>query len=91
MKLIVKARDKTSLLFELPEEDHTFSRLLNSTLHEIDTVDAAAYRVPHPLLATPEFKLKVKKGKPKDALLQAAEKMKQQVTSFREAFKKAIG
>jgi len=48
--------------FELRGEDHTFCNLLREALTRHKDVEAASYRIAHPLLAEPVVYLRVRQG-----------------------------
>jgi DNA-directed RNA polymerase subunit L len=82
MELDVAKETKTEMEFVLKGEDHTFSKLLVSTLLKDPNVDVAQYDIPHPLVGEPTFYLKVKKGSPRDALKKATSSLKADIKSL---------
>jgi len=50
------------LEFELRGEDHTFCNLLREALARHEAVEAASYRIAHPLLSQPVVYLRVRPG-----------------------------
>ena len=82
MKFIKKSEKADEMTFELQGEDHTFSGLLVSSLLEDKDVEEANYNIPHPLIGQPEFYLKVKKGKPREALKRTLKKLKKDLNAL---------
>ena len=82
MKFIKKSEKANEMTFELQGEDHTFSGLLVSSLLEDKDVEEANYNIPHPLIGHPEFYLKVKKGKPREALKRTLKKLKKDLNGL---------
>ena len=82
MKFIKKTEKANEMTFELKGEDHTFSGLLVSSLLEDKNVEEANYTIPHPLIGQPEFYIKVKKGKPREALKKSLKKLKKDLSSL---------
>ena len=82
MKFIKKSEKANEMTFELQGEDHTFSGLLVSSLLEDKDVEEANYNIPHPLIGQPEFYLKVKKGKPREALKRTLKKLKKDLNAL---------
>jgi DNA-directed RNA polymerase subunit L len=58
---VIKEND-VELEFELVGEGHTFCNLLREALTNNEAVEAASYRIAHPLLSQPVVYLRVKTG-----------------------------
>ena len=82
MKYVKKSDKSNELVFELEGEDDTFSGLLVAKLLEDSNVEEANYHIPHPLVGSPEFYIKTKKGTPKDALKKALKSLKKDMDSL---------
>jgi len=82
---------KNELSLEIKGEDYTLLNLLQKTLLEDKMVEAAGSKIPHRLLETAIFSLRVKGGRnPFDALYEALDRIKAESLEFREAFEKAL-
>jgi DNA-directed RNA polymerase subunit L len=85
MELEIRQKEKTKLEIVLVGEGHTFTNLLRTILKKDDHVTYAAYKVGHPLLDKGRpvlFLVTDGKESPKDALVRAAQKIKEQVNEF---------
>ncbi len=82
MKFVKKSEKGNELFFELQGEDSTFSGLLMAELLEDSDVEEANYTIPHPLVGQPQFYIKTKKGKPRDALKRTLKKMHKDLNSL---------
>ncbi len=89
MKVDVIRNEKNTLEIALVGEGHTFANLLRKTLKSDDHVVHAAYKVGHPLVdkERPVLILETDgKETPKEALIRAAEKIKEQINEFGKQF-----
>ncbi len=89
MELEVLRKEGNLLEIALVGEDHTFANLLRKTLKRDDHVTYAAYKVSHPLLdkERPILFLETDgKETPKEALIKAAQKIKEQMDEFGKRF-----
>lgn len=87
MKLEVLQNEKNKLEVTLVGEGHTFANLLRKTLKQDEHVVYAAYKVGHPLLdrERPTLLLETDgKETPKEALMKAAQKIREQMNEFGE-------
>jgi len=80
-------REGRVLRFKVVGEDHTLCNLLRKVLYEDENVEAAAYRIEHPLLSSPEFYVRVKRGRPEEALLKAVKRLQERLEKLEEKFK----
>ncbi|MCQ8898474.1 MAG: DNA-directed RNA polymerase subunit L [Hadesarchaea archaeon] len=87
MRIEEVQREGRALRFKVVGEDHTLCNLLRKTLYEDENVEAAAYRIEHPLLSVPEFYVRVKRGKPEEALLRALKRLEERLGKLEEEFK----
>ncbi len=77
MKINVIKKSGKELKIEIVGGSHGLCNLLTKRLLEDKTVDFAGYDVPHPLASSPNIYLRMKgKATPEDALLRAAEKVR---------------
>lgn len=89
MELEVVQKDENSLKFVLRGEEHTLANLLRRVLKQNEHVLYAAYKVTHPLIdqREPVFVINTDgKESPKEALIKAAQTIKEQVNEFGEKF-----
>ena len=83
MKINVVKKSGNELKIEIVGSSHGLCNLLTKRLLEDKTVDFAGYDVPHPLASSPNIYLRMKgKAKPEDALLRAAEKVRDANDAF---------
>jgi len=91
MEVKILKVSKNELELEIKGETYTLLNLLQKTLLEDKRVEAAGGTIPHRLLETASFHLKVKGGKPVfNILFEALDKIKTETAEFREAFEKAV-
>jgi len=89
MELEVLQKEENTLEIVLVGETHTFANLLRKTLKEDTHVRAAAYKVDHPLLdkERPVIFLETDgKKPPKEVLMNAVTKIKEQMNEFGQKF-----
>ncbi len=85
MEIEVRQHEKNKMEIVLVGEGHTFANLLRTMLKKDDHVTYAAYKVGHPLLDKERPVLFIEtdgKESPKDALVKAAQKIKEQVNEL---------
>jgi len=87
---LLKRTDNT-LIFEIRGEGHTFCQLLQRALLKNPAVEMAGYDIPHPQVAHPVFTLRVKEGRPEEALKAAVEELRKQLEEFRAKFAESWG
>ena len=90
MKLNVVRKDENSLEVEIVGETVGFVNALREELWNDKNVEEAAYIKEHPYLAEPKIWVKVKKGDPKKALIDAAKRLKEKIKDFKENFERAL-
>lgn len=91
MKINVLKKTDTELRIEVEGASHGLCNLLQKKLLEDQTVDLAGYDVPHPLASNPIIYVRIKgDAKPKDALLEAADKALQENGAFSKELKRAL-
>ncbi|MFB6295873.1 MAG: DNA-directed RNA polymerase subunit L [Halobacteriales archaeon] len=93
MELRVIDRTEDELEIEIAGEDHTFMNVIKGALLELDGVSAATYDM-NPEQSggqtDPILTIRTEGRDPLDALQEAAERVKSQSVSFREAFEAAM-
>ena len=62
MEIKVIRENESELEFELAGENHTFCNVLRRALNQSEEVEAASYRIAHPLLSQPVVYLRVRAG-----------------------------
>ena len=91
MELTLLNKTKDSIEIEVIGEDETLLYPLQQKLVEDDSVEYATYVMGHPLLEHPKLIVKVKEGKPQNALKRAAKalanKYKECLTLFQKESK----
>ncbi len=90
MEIVKVKEDEKSLLLEIRGESFTLTSSLEEALWKNSNVSEAASFREHPYLSEPKIWVRVKKGDPKEALKEAAEKLIEEVKEFKEKFKKAL-
>ncbi len=81
-KIKLLSLNSSSIRLELWGEDHTLCNLLRNTLFTFDNVEMAGYHIPHPLVSSPVFYLKVKSGDPLSTLKRALEEIEKKAREF---------
>lgn len=92
MEIKVIESGKRKAQIELTGEDHTFANVLRASLWESGEVDSSAYTIEHPLKGNPKLLVKMKKSSAqstKDALKEAAERLKRRAKDFGKKFAEA--
>lgn len=82
MEVKINSERKDVIDFELVGETHAFSKLLMHQLLQDKDVEVANYAIKHPLLSSPDFHVKVKKGEPRKVVLDALKALKKQTASL---------
>ena len=92
MQIKVLNRTHNELKFEIEGETHTLCNLLEKVLLEDETVDMAAYNVPHPLTPNAVIYIRTKgRRRPETALREAAKKILAIEKELETAFSKGLG
>jgi len=86
MEIQVVEDKKDKLIFKIKGEDHTFCNLLKQELWNDSAVSMAGYELGHTLTDFPIFTLG--STNPKKSLLSAVARLKKQILSLKEEFKK---
>lgn len=87
MEINILKEEKDLIEFEIKGEDNTFCNILRSELWNHEDVNYAAYMIKHPNVGSPIFTLSVKKGKPRKALSDAVEALREKIKEFKSLAK----
>ena len=91
LKVKVLKKEANELKIEIEGAGHGLCNLLQKKLLEDEQVDFAGYDIPHPLASNPIIYVRMKgSAKPKDALINAAEKAREANTAFGKELKKSL-
>lgn len=90
MEINVIEKSKTKLVFELKGESHTFCNILKNELWKDNKVKVSAYRIKHPLIATPLFTLETSGKEPITCLQDAMTRLKKTDNIFKKAIEKVL-
>jgi DNA-directed RNA polymerase subunit L len=91
MEIELLNEEDRSLNIKIIGEGHTLCNVLRKTLYEDKQVLAASYVIEHPILESPKFYVKTDKGKsPRQALIDASERIIEGCRSLSEQLEKAI-
>jgi len=89
MEIQIIKNEKEYLEIALRGEDQGITNALTEILLEDKSVEFAAYKLDHPLAASPVLMIRVRDGSPLFALRSAIKKLKKQAAEFKEALKDA--
>jgi DNA-directed RNA polymerase subunit L len=91
VKIKILKQTENELKIEIEGAGHGVCNLLQKKLLENKNVDQAGYDVPHPLASNPVIYVRMKgKGKPRDALLEAAEEARESNQAFGKALEAVL-
>ena len=91
MQVKVLKKSDNELKIEIQGSSHGLCNLLAKRLLEDKRVDFAGYDIPHPLALSPIIYVRMKgKTKPEDALLEAAEKVKEANDAFGKELERVL-
>lgn len=91
MKVKILEKKPNEVKIEIEGEGHTFCNVLQKALLEDNTIEMAAYDIPHPLISNPIVYVRIKgRRRPKIALREAAKKIGEQSKNFRTTFEKVL-
>jgi len=91
MQIKVLKKTSNELRIEIEGEGHTLCNLLEKALLEDESIDMAAYNIPHPLISNPVIYIRTKgRRSPETALKDAADKILKIEKNFRASFEKAL-
>ena len=89
MEIEVIKNEKDCLEIALKGEEYGIANALKELLLEDEKVEFAAYRMDHPLVASPVLVVRTKEGSPLAALKSAVRKLRKEAGEFRDALKDA--
>ena len=87
MEFKVVEESKNRIEFELPGETHTFCNALKEELKCLKGVEAATYRIDHPLVGMPRFLIETKNLEPRKALQTALKTLKHKAEELKKGIK----
>ncbi|MFH1916498.1 MAG: DNA-directed RNA polymerase subunit L [Nanoarchaeota archaeon] len=90
MEIVVLEQTKKRLVFELKGADNTFCNVLKKELLADKDVAIATYAVKHPLIGIPKFIIECKGKSPKQALMDASERLTAKNKEFLQKFKRQM-
>jgi DNA-directed RNA polymerase subunit L len=91
VKVNVLKKSGNELKIEIEGSSHGLCNLLQKRLLEDKKVDFAGYDLPHPLAASPIIYVRMKgDAKPEDALIRAAEKVRETNDSFGKELERVL-
>jgi len=85
MDVEVIRNEKDYLEVAIKGEDIGFINAVKELLFDDTDVEFAAYRLDHPLVASPVLMVRMKKGSPVSAVRTAVKKLKKQASEFKDA------
>lgn len=88
MEVHILKEDKELIELGIIGEGHTLCNILRDELSKLDDTSFVSYNLKHPLVSSPVFALKVKKGKPRKVLLDAVESLKARTKELRSLLTK---
>ena len=91
MEVKIIKEEKNELTFELVGADQSFPQLLVEKLNADKSVEFAACKVTHPLVASPIVIVRTGKGKPSDVVVKALKEIVDELGSFRKKFSDLVG
>lgn len=86
MEVKILVKEKNILELEFSGGDQSLAQMLAEKLNEDKSVEFAAYKVDHPLVALPRLFVRTKKGDPSKLVLEKLEEIKGEVVEFRKQF-----
>lgn len=89
MELEIIKSEKDYVEIALKGEEYGLANMLKELLLEDSKVEFAAYRMDHPVVASPVLAVRVSEGSPLSAIKSAVKKLRKQAADFRDALKEA--
>jgi DNA-directed RNA polymerase subunit L len=86
IKIIEESKDR--IVIDIEGEDATLCNSLRKELYNDDKVKNASYAVEHPAVGVPRMIIETSGKSPKDALVDAAKRLKKDIAAFKKAFEK---
>lgn len=91
MKVTILEKKSNELKVEIEGEGHTFCNVLQKALLEDDTIEMAAYDIPHPLISNPIVYVRTNgHRRPEIALRKAVKKIRRRSRNFKKTFENAL-
>lgn len=90
MEVKILVNEKDTLELELVGSDQSLAQLIAERLNQEKDVEFAAYKLEHPLVASPKLFVKMKKGDAAKLVLGIVEKIKKEVSEFRDEFQDIV-
>jgi DNA-directed RNA polymerase subunit L len=87
MKFSVLKLTKEELELELDTRDPTITELLSERLNENDSVEVAAPKWEHPLVANPKIYIRVNKGDPLKVVKNVIDELKKELVKLKDEVK----
>lgn len=88
MKVSKEKGEENALVLKLEGEEHSFPNAMRELLWEDKNVDFAAYTVEHPKLVPPKLIVRMKKGDPEKAVIEAAKTLEKMSGDFKKLISK---
>ena len=86
MEIKILVNEKNMLEMELTDIDQSLAQLLAEKLSAEKSVEFAAFKLEHPMIANPKIIVKTKKGDPEKLVLEKLEEIKKEVKDFKTRF-----
>lgn len=86
MEVKILVKEKNVLELEFGGGDQSLAQMLAEKLNADSSVEFAAYKVDHPLVALPRLVVRTKKGDPSKLVLEKLKEIKSEVADFRKQF-----
>ena len=90
MEVNILVQEKNVLEIELKGGDRSLVQILAEKLNQDKDVEFAAFKVAHPLVASPRLIVRTKKGDATKLLLKELEVVKKEVVDFRKQFTEIV-
>ncbi len=90
MAIKVLVNEKNVLELDLGDMDQSLAQLLAEKLSADSSVEFAAYKMDHPVYATPRLYVRTKKGEPSKVVLEKIEEVRKEIGEFKEKFSKIV-
>jgi DNA-directed RNA polymerase subunit L len=91
MEVKILKNEAQEISFELIGADPSLPQLLVEKLNADKSVEFAAYKVDHPIIASPIVIVKTKKEKAKDTVIRALKLVAQDMEDFKKSFLEIVG
>lgn len=91
MEVKILKEEKGELSFELIGGDRSLPQLLVEKLNADKSVEFAACKVEHPLLANPIIVVRTTKGKPSEAVIKSLKEIAEELGDFKKRFSELVG